>query len=156
MVNVGSLFALWSVVSVSTATADDGPIIRHDGDPVGREEVYNGSMYAQSAQQSPGPLTKVVVNLYITGDKTSDTAVLYLTDVFGIQLLENRLLVAPGINELSARAHLTKTEPGLRIVSAARATWQSPRTCLTASPPLPISTTPTSTQRSSYWTTRPR
>lgn len=33
----------------------------------------------------------MIVTLYVTGEK-SDTAVLYLTDVFGIQLLENKLL----------------------------------------------------------------
>jgi hypothetical protein len=32
------------------------------------------------------------VNLYITGNK-SDTAVLYLTDIYGINLTENRLYV---------------------------------------------------------------
>jgi hypothetical protein len=36
------------------------------------------------------------VNLYITGNK-SDTAVLYLTDVYGINLTENRLFVSPGV-----------------------------------------------------------
>lgn len=34
----------------------------------------------------------MVVNMYVTGN-ASDTGVLYLTDVFGIQLLENKLLV---------------------------------------------------------------
>lgn len=40
---------------------------------------------------SRGVTDQVTVTLYITGEK-SDTAVLYLTDVFGIQLLENKLL----------------------------------------------------------------
>ncbi|KAH9905676.1 Alpha/Beta hydrolase protein [Xylariomycetidae sp. FL2044] len=47
--------------------------IAHTGDPVGTEEVYNNT------------------TLYITGTP-SDTAVVYLTDVFGIQLNENKLL----------------------------------------------------------------
>ena len=77
-----SLLALWGVASLGTATPHyrnygnsftNGSIIRHDGPPVGKEEVHNG------------------FNMYITGDK-SDTAVVYLTDVFGIQLLENKLL----------------------------------------------------------------
>ncbi|KAK7755420.1 hypothetical protein SLS62_002647 [Diatrype stigma] len=83
MVKLQSMLALWSVASVGTAslqyrdygnTVNNGSIIRHDGDPVGKEEEFNG------------------VNLYITGEKKSDTAVVYLTDVFGIQLLENKLL----------------------------------------------------------------
>ncbi|EMR70111.1 putative dienelactone hydrolase family protein [Eutypa lata UCREL1] len=83
MVKLGSLVALWSIASVGTATlqyrsygnaVSNGSIIRHDGDPVGKEKVFDG------------------INLYITGEKTSDIAVLYLTDVFGIQLLENKLL----------------------------------------------------------------
>ncbi|KAI0128031.1 dienelactone hydrolase [Xylariales sp. AK1849] len=54
---------------------DDVSVIAHTGTPVGREEVHGG------------------VNLYITGTgNSSDTAVLYLTDVFGINLAENKLL----------------------------------------------------------------
>ncbi|RYP57337.1 hypothetical protein DL769_009544 [Monosporascus sp. CRB-8-3] len=77
-----SLLALWGVASLGAATPHyksygnsftNGSIIRHDGPPVGKEEVHNG------------------FSMYITGEK-SDTAVVYLTDVFGIQLLENKLL----------------------------------------------------------------
>ncbi|RYP19067.1 hypothetical protein DL765_003563 [Monosporascus sp. GIB2] len=77
-----SLLALSGIASLGTATPHyksygnsftNGSIIRHDGPPVGKEEVHNG------------------FNMYITGEK-SDTAVVYLTDVFGIQLLENKLL----------------------------------------------------------------
>ncbi|KAI1358176.1 dienelactone hydrolase [Xylaria arbuscula] len=62
----------------ATASAADCPvadvsIIAHTGDSVGTEVVYNN------------------VTLYTTGSP-SDKAVLYLTDVYGIQLLENRLL----------------------------------------------------------------
>lgn len=52
-------------------------IIKHDGKPIGKEEVYDG------------------LTLYISQPKwpqQSDTAVLYLTDVFGIPLPQNRLL----------------------------------------------------------------
>ncbi|KAL6412939.1 dienelactone hydrolase [Ilyonectria robusta] len=52
-------------------------IIKHDGKPIGKEVVYDG------------------LTLYISQPKwpqQSDTAVLYLTDVFGIPLLQNRLL----------------------------------------------------------------
>ncbi|KAI1634276.1 dienelactone hydrolase [Biscogniauxia mediterranea] len=80
MLKSSSLFALWSFGTLIKGSScrtgcpvADVSIIAHEGDPVGREEVYNG------------------VNMYITGEP-SDTAVLYLTDVFGIQLLENRLL----------------------------------------------------------------
>ncbi|KAI1505067.1 dienelactone hydrolase [Biscogniauxia marginata] len=80
MLKHSSLLALWSIGSLATGIScrtkcpvADVSIIAHSGDPVGREEVHDG------------------VNLYITGEP-SDTAVLYLTDVFGIQLLENKLL----------------------------------------------------------------
>lgn len=52
MVKFGSLVALWSIASVGTATlqyrsygsaVSNGSIIRHDGDPVGKEEVFDGS-----------------------------------------------------------------------------------------------------------------
>lgn len=72
--------ALWSIAfSLSAATSQqdcpvaDVSIIAHTGDPVGKEIVHNN------------------VTLYVTGEP-SDKAVLYLTDVYGIQLLENRLL----------------------------------------------------------------
>ncbi|KAI1378075.1 alpha/beta-hydrolase [Hypoxylon crocopeplum] len=75
-----SLLALWSFGSLvgATSTAEDCPatgvsIIAHSGEPVGQEQVYNE------------------INMYVTGN-TSDVGVLYLTDVFGIQLLENKLL----------------------------------------------------------------
>ncbi|EPE09378.1 dienelactone hydrolase family protein [Ophiostoma piceae UAMH 11346] len=57
--------------------ADLSSLIAHDGSPVGTEEVHNG------------------YNLYITkppGHTKATKAVLYLTDVFGIQLAQNKLL----------------------------------------------------------------
>lgn len=75
-----SLLALWGVGSIvaaktypSSCPVADVSAIAHDGTPVGKEEVYDG------------------VNMYITGSP-SDTGVLYLTDVFGIQLDQNKLL----------------------------------------------------------------
>ncbi|KAI0871897.1 dienelactone hydrolase [Hypoxylon argillaceum] len=72
--------ALWSIgFSLSAATTPDAcpitdlSIIAHTGESVGTQIVHNN------------------VTLYVTG-KPSDKAVLYLTDVYGIQLLENRLL----------------------------------------------------------------
>ncbi|KAI1339859.1 dienelactone hydrolase [Xylariaceae sp. FL0016] len=73
--------ALWALQAVFAATAcvaancpvADVSIIAHTGDPVGKEEIHGG------------------INMYITGN-ASKTAVLYLTDVFGIQLAENKLL----------------------------------------------------------------
>ena len=44
-----------------------------------------GTSYPDHAHNTPASVT-----LYVTGRK-SDTAVLYLTDVFGIQLDENKL-----------------------------------------------------------------
>lgn len=60
-------------VAVSATGCLDTSIIAHSGNPVGVEEVHDD------------------VTLYITGEQ-SDTAVLYLTDVFGINLTENKLL----------------------------------------------------------------
>ncbi|KAI0150487.1 dienelactone hydrolase [Xylariaceae sp. FL1272] len=63
-----------SVIARGTKRDDcDVSIIAHSGDPVGREEVHSG------------------INLYITG-QPSNKAVVYLTNVFGIQELENKLL----------------------------------------------------------------
>ncbi|KAI0517796.1 dienelactone hydrolase [Xylaria bambusicola] len=78
---LGSKFlpALWSIGLSLCATASatcpvaDLSIIAHTGESVGTEVVHNN------------------VTLYTTGNP-SDKAVLYLTDIFGIQLLENRLL----------------------------------------------------------------
>ncbi|KAL2133710.1 hypothetical protein VTI74DRAFT_1886 [Chaetomium olivicolor] len=74
---------LWSAGSVVLASctktcsyADKPQIIAHTGEPVGKEEMYNG------------------VNLYISKPdcKKPRVGVLYLTDVFGIQLVQNKLL----------------------------------------------------------------
>ncbi|KAI0838444.1 alpha/beta-hydrolase [Hypoxylon sp. FL0890] len=80
MLRFTPLLALWVGGSLGGATSsqEDCPatgasIIAHSGDPVGKEQVYND------------------INMYVTGN-ASDTGVLYLTDVFGIQLLENKLL----------------------------------------------------------------
>ncbi|KAI1453743.1 alpha/beta-hydrolase [Annulohypoxylon moriforme] len=80
MVKVTSLLALWSVGSwagvvlgQTDCPATGASIIAHSGDPVGKEQVYND------------------INMYVTGN-TSEIGVLYLTDVFGIQLAENKLL----------------------------------------------------------------
>lgn len=59
--------------AVPSHTGTGASVIAHDGPSVGKEVVHKNLTY------------------YVTGKK-SDKAVLYLTDVFGIQLLENRLL----------------------------------------------------------------
>ncbi|KAI2606767.1 alpha/beta-hydrolase [Hypoxylon sp. NC1633] len=75
-----SIFALWGASSFARAVSFQEecpvtgvPIIAHSGEPVGTEQVYEG------------------INMYITGN-ASETAVLYLTDIFGLDLLENKLL----------------------------------------------------------------
>ncbi|KAI1807494.1 alpha/beta-hydrolase [Daldinia bambusicola] len=80
MLRFTSVLVLLSIGSLTGATSvlEDCPptgasIIAHSGDPVGKEQLYEG------------------INMYVTGN-ASDVGVLYLTDVFGIQLLENRLL----------------------------------------------------------------
>ncbi|KAH7326160.1 dienelactone hydrolase [Stachybotrys elegans] len=77
MAKFTNLFTLLlSAASLAAATRHpvaDVSAIRHTGKPVGKEIVNDN------------------ITLYVTG-KRSDTAVLYLTDVFGIQLNENKLL----------------------------------------------------------------
>ncbi|KAH8912137.1 alpha/beta-hydrolase [Coniochaeta sp. PMI_546] len=72
---------LWSICSIPLALAKSCPIadtsiIAHTGTPVGKEEVVNGT------------------TLYVSkpGCKAPKVGVVYLTDVFGIQLAENKLL----------------------------------------------------------------
>ena len=101
-------FPLTSLLSVllasaafahSDCTAVDASVVKHDGFPKGTEEVQNGSKSAPLPFKSLPPNLSQA-RLYISKpDKTSvrgkantDTAVVYLTDVFGIELLENRLL----------------------------------------------------------------
>jgi hypothetical protein len=71
---------LWSTGYIASAFAKDCPIadtsiVAHSGTPVGTEEVVDG------------------VTFYISKPKckTPKAAVVYLTDVFGIQLTENKL-----------------------------------------------------------------
>ncbi|KAF2756480.1 alpha/beta-hydrolase [Pseudovirgaria hyperparasitica] len=76
------LFALVAVafagVVVARRTCVDGSLVAHNGSSVGYERVFDG------------------VNMYVSepekGTARDGVAVLYLTDVFGIQLLQNRLL----------------------------------------------------------------
>ncbi|KAH7018323.1 dienelactone hydrolase [Microdochium trichocladiopsis] len=83
MVQVARLLALVSAAPLVVASAllpphkcpvVDTSIVAHTGAAVGKVKDVEG------------------VDLYITGPKKSKTAVLYLTDVFGIQLNENKLL----------------------------------------------------------------
>ncbi|KAI1088575.1 alpha/beta-hydrolase [Rostrohypoxylon terebratum] len=81
MLGVNSLLALWSIAALTGGAlgqtdcpATGTSIIAHSGDPVGKEQLYND------------------INMYVTGNTSSDIGVLYLTDVFGIQLAENKLL----------------------------------------------------------------
>ncbi|KAI0379366.1 alpha/beta-hydrolase [Hypomontagnella monticulosa] len=72
-----ALGSIASLVSAAQAKEDCPPaganVTVHNGTPVGKTEVYDE------------------ITMYVTGEKT-ETAVLYLTDVFGIQLAENMLL----------------------------------------------------------------
>ncbi|KAI0154736.1 dienelactone hydrolase [Xylariaceae sp. FL1272] len=66
-------FALSAAARQTACPVADVSIIAHDGESVGTEIVHNN------------------VTLYVTGSP-SDKAVLYLTDIYGIQLAQNRLL----------------------------------------------------------------
>ncbi|KAK7432142.1 hypothetical protein QQZ08_001432 [Neonectria magnoliae] len=72
LISVCSLFA----IAAASSQLDAG-IIKHDGKAIGKEFEYDG------------------VTLYITKPKQRikrDTAVLYLSDIFGLPLLQNKLL----------------------------------------------------------------
>lgn len=52
MLRVNSLLALWSITALTGGVlgqtdcpATGTPIIAHSGDPVGKEQLYNDSMY---------------------------------------------------------------------------------------------------------------
>ncbi|KAI1264310.1 dienelactone hydrolase [Xylariaceae sp. FL1019] len=66
-------FAIGAAARQRACPVADVSIIAHDGESVGVETVHNN------------------VTLYVTGSP-SDKAVLYLTDIYGIQLAQNRLL----------------------------------------------------------------
>jgi hypothetical protein len=72
----------------------DVSVIAHTGEPVGKEIQHNNGELLVMTVLNFGSARLIgisaTVTLYVTG-KPSDTAVLYLTDVFGIQLPENKL-----------------------------------------------------------------
>lgn len=72
----------------------DNSIIAHTGTSVGKIETHGGGECGalDVTCQCVTNLWALAVSMYITGDPKSTSAVLYLTDVFGIQLAENRLL----------------------------------------------------------------
>ncbi|KAI0023358.1 alpha/beta-hydrolase [Xylariomycetidae sp. FL0641] len=78
MLTYSFLFALSSVIAVVSANNGcpvfDLSILALEGNSVGVQQVHDG------------------INMYITGNASSDTAIVYLSDVFGIQLVTNRLL----------------------------------------------------------------
>ncbi|KAK5625656.1 hypothetical protein RRF57_001372 [Xylaria bambusicola] len=142
---LGSKFlpALWSIGFSLCATASatcpvaDVSIIAHTGESVGTEVVHNNGKpnLSQTAKDRRREVVLIPssVTLYTTGNP-SDKAVLYLTDIFGIQLLENRLLadsfgragyfvVAPDLfNGTPATVDLVDMTPVQREVFLAAAT----------------------------------
>src|ERR1700712_409077 len=101
---LSSTLALWGLSTQVDACGAATPcpvadvsIIANTGTPVGREEVHDGGKPVIPINRDmsvTAGLTNAKVNLYITGNK-SDTAVLYLTDVYGINLTQNKLSVSP-------------------------------------------------------------
>ena len=84
--------AWWSYKAVTDIGSTDDPIVKHEGTPVGQEVKYEG------------------LTLYVTkppGNKV-DKGVLYITDVFGIQLAQNKLLA-----DSFARAGFVTVAPDL-------------------------------------------
>ncbi|KAL8297961.1 hypothetical protein RB600_002805 [Gaeumannomyces tritici] len=68
--------AWWNYKTVAEYEPTSNSIVKHEGTPVGEEIKYEG------------------LTLYVTKPKgkKADKAVLYITDVFGIQLAQNKLL----------------------------------------------------------------
>ena len=95
------LLALAGAVSALAMThcpVADVSAIAHSGKPVGKEVEHDDSECGGNAPSRPcAYLIFRSVTLYVTGRK-SDTAVLYLTDVFGIQLDENKLYEHPPLS----------------------------------------------------------
>ena len=105
--SLATLF-LWGAGSVASVVCakscsygDDPQIIAHTGEPVGTEKKYNGGQtnYRASlpSKEEPKQFTNtgcgLPVNLYISQPpcKSPKVGVLYMTDVFGIQLAQNKL-----------------------------------------------------------------
>jgi hypothetical protein len=90
-----------SVVCAKSCSYGDNPqIIAHTGEPVGTEQKYNGGQIYRASlpgQEEPRQCTNTscrpAVNLYISKPqcKSPKVGVLYMTDVFGIQLAQNKL-----------------------------------------------------------------
>ncbi|KAK0745669.1 dienelactone hydrolase [Schizothecium vesticola] len=78
---VSALLASTSVAH-SDCTAVDNAIIQHEGISKGVEEVQSGIRLYVSKPETGS----------IRGKANADTAIIYLSDVFGIELLQNRLL----------------------------------------------------------------
>lgn len=93
---------LASALSSTCAVGGDSSIVANDGTPVGTEEIIDGSECEAASGVvgiGMGPerrtLTRLAVNMYISRPNASapvtNTAVIYLTDVYGINLTQNRL-----------------------------------------------------------------
>lgn len=95
------LFLAPLLASTTLGSASDRPIdgdtsiIAHTGEPVGAEEVVDGTTYYITKPGADAP-------------NTNGAAVLYLTDVFGINLTENKLL-----SDSFARAGFVTVTPDL-------------------------------------------
>ncbi|KAH7175391.1 dienelactone hydrolase [Dactylonectria macrodidyma] len=87
--------ALVGFSSLATAAARYDGIVAHTGNPVGKEVQHEG-------------LTLYVTKPKASGYKKSTIGVLYLTDVFGIQLPQNKLLA-----DSFARAGFVTVAPDL-------------------------------------------
>ncbi|KAL8408329.1 hypothetical protein RB594_006942 [Gaeumannomyces avenae] len=84
--------AWWNYKTVAEYEPTSDSIVKHEGTPVGEEVKYEG------------------LTLYVTRPKgkKADKAVLYITDVFGIQLAQNKLLA-----DSFARAGFVTVAPDL-------------------------------------------
>lgn len=80
-----------SAVSAWELNPDD--IIKHTGEPVGIEEVHDGGELRSSMQDRTKAYNNLVTMYISRASHTENTtkAVLYLTDAFGLPLLENKL-----------------------------------------------------------------
>lgn len=89
-----SLIGICGFASIaSTWELNPGDIIKHTGEPVGIEEVQDGGELRSNMKDCAEAYNNSVTMYISRASQTENitTAVLYLTDAFGLPLLENRL-----------------------------------------------------------------
>jgi hypothetical protein len=81
------------VVGLSGSSPTDGPglIVKHEGEPTGQIKNINGSKSKKGFEEET--INHHEVNIYHANskEKANDHAILFLTDIYGVALPQNRL-----------------------------------------------------------------